>query len=135
MVLVGGHDRRVSEPRGYPSPDPDEPRGRIAGWIVLADGERLPVTVHCVDRFWERAAAGCTLFRHALTRMQQLAAAVGAQAPRPQWAGPEVQGERWIALGDDVGLIVRRNAAVTCLVRGITPERPGRRQRRRRRRF
>jgi hypothetical protein len=123
----------VSEPRGYPVPDPDEPRGRIAGWIVLADGERLAVTVHCVDRFWERAAVGCTLFRHALARLQELAAAVGADAPRPEWAGPEVASERWIALGPDVGLVAGRYAAVTCLVRGMASSRPRRRKRRRRR--
>ena len=88
VVRVGGHVRSVNEPRGYPRPDPDAPRGRIAGWIVLSDGERLGVTVHCVDRWWERAAVGCTGFRRALTHLQQVAAAVGAEAPRPEWAGP-----------------------------------------------
>ena len=123
LVLDGGHARSVPEPRGYPNPDPERPRGQIAGWIVLADGERLAVTVHCIDRYWERAAVGCTLFRYALTRLQQLAAAIGAEGPRPDWAGPEVTGERWIALGPDVGLVAGRRAAVTCLARGSTSRR------------
>ena len=63
-----------------------------------------------------------------------LLAAVGAETPRPEWAGPEVAGERWIALGPDVGLVAGRYAAVTCLVRGLTNARPRRRKRRRKRR-
>ena len=86
--------------------DPDDRRVRIVGHVLLASGERVAVTAHCVDRFWERAAVGCTLFRYALGRLQELASTIGEQAPRPDWAGPPEPGERWIALGPDVGLVI-----------------------------
>lgn len=117
--------------RGYPTPDPRQPRGVIVGSIVLADGTQLKVTAHCVDRFWERAATGCTQFRSALARLQALARAIGIEEARPGWAGPSRAGERWIALGPEIGLVAARSAAVTCLVRGQDGRATARRRRRR----
>jgi hypothetical protein len=76
-------------------------------------------TTHCVDRFWERAASGCTTFRAALERLRRLASQAGAFADPPEWAG-ELAAERYVALGDAAGLVViRGELAVTCLARGI----------------
>jgi hypothetical protein len=103
---------------GRPNPDPDR-QNAIAGRIVLADGTRLMVTTHCVDRFWERAASGCTTFRAALEHLRRLASQTGAFADPPAWAG-ELAAGRYVALGNDVGLVVvRGELAVTCLARGI----------------
>jgi hypothetical protein len=88
-----------------------------ASEITLADGASVPVTTHCVDRFWERAAGGCVNFKAALTRLCLLAAQIGTDAPPPDWAG-EVHCDRYIALGDDVGLLVVDKRAVTCIARG-----------------
>jgi hypothetical protein len=109
----------VSGPRGYPAPRPDG-HGRIAGHITLVNGERLAVTIHCVDRFWERAAVGSTLFRHAFFRLQRLASEIGSEGPWLSWARTTdpPPGQRWIALGPDVGLVVVKRTAVTCLARG-----------------
>jgi hypothetical protein len=77
------------------------------------------VTTHCVERFWERAASGCTTFRAALGRLRRLAGQTGAFAEPPVWAG-ELVVVRYVALGDDAGLVVvRGELAVTCLARGV----------------
>ena len=75
------------------------------------------MTVHCVDRFWERAASGCTTFAAALQRLRVLAARFGADAEAPLWAG-ELDADAYVELGADVGLVVRQGRAVTCVVRG-----------------
>jgi hypothetical protein len=104
--------------KGIGRPDPDRARGHLAaGRIALADGRELRVTTHCVDRFWERAASGCTTFAAALARLRALAAQAGTVGPAPPWAG-DVGADQWIALTDDIGLVVHRGRAVTCLVRG-----------------
>jgi hypothetical protein len=77
----------------------------------------VPVTTHCVDRFWERAAGGCVTFKAALTRLCLLAEQIRAEATPPDWAG-EVHCDRYIALGDDIGLLVVDRRAVTCIARG-----------------
>ena len=48
--------------------------------LALANGETVPVTTHCVDRFWERAAGGCTNFRAALARLWLLADQIEAMS-------------------------------------------------------
>ena len=73
--------------------------------------------MHCVDRFWERAAGGCVNFSAAFARLRLLAEQFGVRAPVPGWAG-EVHCDRYIALGDDVGLLVVNRRAVTCIARG-----------------
>lgn len=122
--------------QGRGRPDPRSGRGwTTAGEITLTDGQKLPVTTHCVDRFWERAAAGCVNFRAALERLRVLATQLGVDAPPPDWAG-EVHCNRYIALGDDIGLLVVGKRAVTCIVRGSISDgaRDGRNQKRPRRR-
>jgi hypothetical protein len=88
-----------------------------AGEIRLAEGQTVVVTTHCVDRFWERAAGGCVNFNAALARLRLLADRIGVEAPPPQWAG-DVRCDRYIALGDDIGLVVVNKRAVTCIARG-----------------
>jgi hypothetical protein len=102
--------------RGRPDPRPDR-AWTIAGEITLADGQHVAVTTHCVDRFWERAAGGCANFKSALARLQQLAEQIGVDAPAPDWAG-EARCDRYIALGDDIGLLIVNTRAVTCIARG-----------------
>ena len=122
-----------AEPRrpgiGRPNPDPDD-RGRIAAHLELPGGEVLLATTHCIDRYWERAAAGCTRFTDAEERLKTLAAEIGAFAPAPAWAGG-VRG-RWLSLGPDVGLVVERRCALTCPTRGSMSD-PIRRRRNTRR--
>jgi hypothetical protein len=77
----------------------------------------LPVTTHCVDRFWEGAAGGCVSFKAALERLRLLAGQLGVETRPPEWAG-EVHCDRYIALGEDVGLLVVGKRAVTCIARG-----------------
>jgi hypothetical protein len=42
---------------------------------------------------------------------------MGTEAPLPDWAG-EVHCDRYIALGDDIGLLVVKTRAVTCIAHG-----------------
>jgi hypothetical protein len=105
--------------------------------LVLADGEVLWATTHCVDRFWERAAASETTFRAARARLLVLAREHGRRAERPGWVDDDITGEEaWLALADDVALLVYGGVARTCLTRGTLPygERRRRRAERRRRR-
>jgi hypothetical protein len=88
----------------------------IAGTVRLPDGERLRVTVHCVDRFWERVSLGSVRFSDAQDRLRTLVATAGEWREPPTWL-PVVHG-RYLALGDDIGLIVRRDIAITCVARG-----------------
>ena len=104
---------------GRPNPKPDE-RGRIAAHLELSGGEVLVATTHCIDRYWKRAAAGCTRFADAEDRLKTLAAKIGTFAPAPAWAGA-VRG-RGLSLGPDVGLVVELRCAVTCLTRGSMPD-------------
>lgn len=101
---------------GRPSPDQDRTT-EIAGRIEPADGSGLLVTTHCVDRFWERAASGCTNFRAALERLRLLAGQFGEVTAAPGWAGT-LDADRYVAVSDDIGLIVRDDWAVTCVVHG-----------------
>jgi hypothetical protein len=95
-----------SSRKGRGRPDPSQGRGwTTAGEITLADGQSVPVTTHCVDRFWERAAAGYVNLTAALERLRLLAEQLGADAPPPDWAG-KARCDRYIALGDDVGLLI-----------------------------
>jgi hypothetical protein len=109
--------------------------GDLAGEIELADGRRIAVTVHCVDRFWERGAIGCVRFADALARLQLLAGRIGEVVDRPDWAGPRATAETCIALGPDLVLLVKGGVARTCLARGSVSDaaRASRNQRRRRR--
>jgi hypothetical protein len=74
-------------------------------------------------------------FKAALERLRLPAEQFGADAPPPDWSG-EVHCDRYIALGDDIGLLVVDQRAVTCLARGSISEgaREWRNQRRPRRR-
>jgi hypothetical protein len=121
---------------GRPNPDPDE-RHRYAARLMLVDGESLWVTTHCVDRFWERAASSETTFRAARARLLILAREYGHRVQRPTWIDDEIKGEDgWLALSEDVVLLIYAGVARTCLTRGTLPasERRCRRAERRRRR-
>lgn len=101
---------------GRPNPDPDR-RAIPAGRITLADQtSSFIVTTHCVDRFWERAAAGCAQFADALERLQQLSAQIGTLAERPDWLA-DVTADALVSLGPDVVLVIQNKRAITCLVR------------------
>lgn len=95
----------------------DEERYRVAGRADF-EGEPIWFTTHCVDRFWERAAVGCTSFRSARDRLVVLVETIGLSSRAPEWAGP-IDGV-WVALGPDVGIVLDKRRAVTCLARGYT---------------
>lgn len=109
--------------------------GELAGEIVLADGQRVAVTVHCVDRFWERGASGCVRFADALARLRLLAMEIGEKVDAPSWVGVAEDGVDWVAIGPDLVLLVKRGVALTCLARGSVSDaaRASRNRRRRRR--
>jgi len=113
---MDGHQERDRGPRGRPAPD-TESTTRIVGRVTLPDGTVFLVTTHCVDRFWERAAVGCVRFRDALARLGVLCAQVGELRAPPGWVRGEV-GDKVVALGPDVVLVVDRHKVVTCLTRG-----------------
>lgn len=56
-------------------------------------------------------------FKAALERLRLLAEQLGADAPPPARPG-EVRCDRYVALGDDIGLLIVDQRAVTCLARG-----------------
>jgi hypothetical protein len=119
---------------GRPNPDPDE-RHQFAARLVLADGELLWATTHCVDRFWERAASSETTFRAARERLRTLAREHGRRAERPVWLDDDLHGEHaWVALGEDVVLLIYDGVARTCMTRGTLPGSERRRRRAKRRR-
>jgi hypothetical protein len=99
-----------------PVPNP-ETQHLLAGQLALADGTRLKATVHCDDRFWERAGKGCENFAEALERLQRLTSLIAVEAQWPDWKKGQHRG-RWIALGPEVGLIVYKRSALTCYARG-----------------
>jgi hypothetical protein len=120
---------------GRPNPDRNE-RHDFAVRLVLVDGESVWATTHCVDRFWERAASSETTFRAARARLLILAREHGHRAQRPAWLQDDICGEHgWLALSEDVVLLLYDGVARTCLTRGTLPgsERRLRRARRRRR--
>lgn len=107
----------------------------VIGKITLADGQRLYITDHCVERFWQRAAPGFPQRKHAHSRLWLLSRAIGAFEEPPAWAGEPEKFERWVALGPDVGLVVSDRCAVTCLARGaMRADRRAARNRRRQQR-
>lgn len=105
---------------GRPDPD-DATRHQLAARATVPTGEKLRITTHCVDRFWERAAVGCTTFRAARARLVQLVETVGEVQPsRPGWT--QVADGSWLALGPDIGLVLNGKYATTCLARGGLPD-------------
>ena len=120
---------------GRPNPDPGE-RNDYAVRLVLIDGETLWATTHCVDRFWERAASSETTFRAARARLLVLAGEHGRRVGRPGWIDDDITGEEaWLALSDDVVLLIWGGVARTCLTRGTLPYGERRRRRAERRRL
>jgi hypothetical protein len=105
-------------PIGRPNPDPDN-RQRLAARLVLPDGERLYATTHCVDRFWERAASSESTFHAARARLLILVQAHGCWTGQPAWFDGRVDADvRWLAIGEDVALLVIDGLARTCMTRG-----------------
>ncbi len=47
--------------------------GELVGEITLLDGQRVEVTAHCVDRYWERASSASVRFADALVRLRLVA--------------------------------------------------------------
>ena len=104
---------------GHGRPDPYHEHSREpVGTLVLADGNTsFVVTAHCVDRFWERAAIGCSRFPDALARLKLITSQVGTLTDPPPWL-TGVEADAIVALGPDIVLIVKRKSVVTCLARG-----------------